>query len=233
MARVTAENYGFCQTPDGRSIPCNQLPGDGLAQLALMLRGSRMMDLGYGGNGSGRANTILPVAANGQRPAYENSWASIADNSGPFAPRGHRPITMAQDILIAPSQPYVDTIPWRPGYLPFPPRPMPFPPGSIPLPPRIGPFPVPQDIPIPFIDRNELKGNEDDYEPRPVPDDGECEEQWSYAAADCAKKKQALKDRSGGRYVDFDMTACMRALVSEACGGLPVDWGKWGPPLQA
>ncbi len=223
MERVTAENYGLCQTPDGRSVPCNQLPGDGLAQLALMLRGSRMMDLGYGGNGSGRANSNLAAAANSQRPAYENSWASIVDDSRPFAPGAHLPITKAQDIFIAPSQPYIDTIPWRPGYLPFPPEPMP--PESVPIQPGFRPFPVPAP---PFVGPSRLGPHASPDEDWPFPDSEECEKEIDEARKICTKHLRKLKSGLQTGNFGYGLIQCMRGIVSEGCGGNPVQKGNGG-----
>ena len=241
MTRMNADYYGFCRAPDGRSVPCNQFPGDGLAQLALMLRGSGMLDQRHAGDISGSAINNLPVAANNQRPAYENSWATIAQNAGPPAPGSHLPITKAQEIFIAPSQPYIDTIPWRPEYFPFPPgpmplppEPMPFPPGVFPLPPRVRPFPVPQDIPVPSFERPSYLGpHANPDEDWPFPDTEECQEEIDKAHKTCRQHVRQLKSgRQVGNF-GYSVIQCMRGLLSEECGGNPVDWGKGGPPLRA
>jgi hypothetical protein len=212
MTRVNAYNY-------------SQLLGSGLDQLALMLRGSGIMDQGYAGSWGGQANTNQPMAANSQRPAYEHSWAALADNSGPFGPGNHLPITKAQEILIAPSQPYIDTIPWRPyapEYIPIPPRLLPFPPDTLPLPPRVTPFPIPENIPIPFTEPSQLKGKDK------APSKRECDKEWAEAAQICNEKQARLWAR--GISKEIDMGNCMRDLVSEACGGRPVQYGKKPPP---
>jgi hypothetical protein len=180
-----------------------------------------MIDQEYARGWNEPANTNQAVTAGSRRPAYENSWAAIADNLAQTAPANHLPITRAQEMFLTPSQPYIETLPWQP-----------LAPEYFPIPPQVRPFPLmPDEIgPVPFIGPNRLDGNENDYEPRPVPDDEECNKQWADAAQDCMRQAQKLKARSGGRYVDFDMNRCMKGLVSEACGGNPVDWGKWGKP---
>lgn len=233
MARMNADYFGLCRTADGRNVPCSQPPGDGLAQLALMLRGSGMLNQGYSGNGIGPANNNLPAAANNQRPAYENSWAALADNLGQSAPDRHLPITKAQEIFIAPSQPYIDTIPWGPSLDPFPINPGA--PEYIPYPPLIRPVPqIPDEIsPIPFIGPNELKDDGKGYN-RPRPSDEECGKQWAEASKICNDEQAKLVAQ--GIYGGFDMARCLKGLVSEDCGGNPVEHPKpkrRPPPLLA
>ena len=225
MARMNADNYGLCRTPDGRTVPCGQSTSDRLAQLALMLRGSGILDRGYGGNGYGPANNNLPVAANNQRAAYENSWATIANHAGPFGSGSHLPITKAQEILIAPSQPFIDTIPWRPGYLPFPPEPMPMPPGSVPIEPGFRPFPVPAP---PFVGPSRLGPHANPNEDWPFPDSEECEKEIEDAQTFCIKHLRKLKSgRQTGNF-GYGLIQCMRGMLREECGGNPVQKGNGG-----
>ncbi len=210
MTRVSAYNY-------------SQPLGSGLDQLALMLRGSGVMDQGYAGGWGGPASTNQPMAANSQRPAYENSWAALADNSGPFAPGSHLPVTKAQEILIAPSHPYIDTIPWRPGYLPFPPEPMP--PESMPIRPGFRPFPVPAP---PFVGPSRLGPHASPDEDWPFSDSEECEKEIDEARKICTKHLRKLKSGLQTGNFGYGLIQCMRGLVSEACGGNPVQKGNGG-----
>ena len=220
MPRMSGDGYGFCRTPDGRTIPCNQPPDNGLAQLALMLRGSGWLDRDYAGSGNAASSTYQSHSANTSRPAYENSWAAMPDNVGPFDAGSHLPITKAQEFLFTPADPYIDVLPWRPyapEYIPIPPRPMPFPPVSRPL-------PVPQDIP-PFEGPNRLGPYENPDEDWPFPETEECKEEIDNAHRFCRNHVRKLKSGLDTGKFGNSVIQCMRGMLSEECGGNPVRLG--------
>jgi hypothetical protein len=213
MPRMNADGYGLCRTPDGRAIPCNQPLGNGLAQLAMMLRGSGWLDQDYAASGNAVTDTNQLRSANTARPAYENSWAAMPSNVGPFDAGSHLPITKAQEFFFTPADPYIETLPWRPyapEYIPYPPR-------ATPLPPET--FPMPEDVlPPPALP---LEG-----EDATKPTDEECGKQWADAIRDCVAKAKEAAAR--GNY-NFDFDRCKNGLVSADCGGNAVDWG---PPRK-
>jgi hypothetical protein len=94
-------------------------------------------------------------------------------------------------------------------------------PGAIPFPFEL---PLPTEI-MPFGPIIVPDGMERDGIPQnPYPDNPDCEEQWAHAKAECidkSKRKQLKPGRSG---FGADIARCMRGLVSEACGGNPVQW---------
>jgi hypothetical protein len=208
MTRMSLSGYGLCRTPDGRTIPCNQPPANGLAQLAMMLHGSGWLGRDYAGNGNAVTDTYQSPSANTSRPAYENSWAAMPDNVGPFDPGSHLPITKAQEIILpSMAEPWIETFPM------YEPRPAwEFPP----MPDEIGP--------VPFIGPNRLDGDEKGYN-RPAPSKKECDQQWADAARTCNEEEGQLRARGSRR--KFDLAGCMRGYVSADCGGNPVQSGKW------
>ena len=214
MTRMHADAFGLCQTPDGRTIPCNPPSGNGLAQLALMLRGSGWLDRNYAESEDAMTNPDQSQSANPSRPAYENNWAAMPGNVGPFDAGSHLPITKAQEIFITPADPYIETLPWRP-----------YGPEYIPIPPQVRPFPTMPDEtgPVPFIGPNRLDGDDKGYN-RPAPSRKDCDEEWANAARTCNDKQAQLRARGIRR--KFDLARCMRGYVSEDCGGNPVQWGK-------
>lgn len=187
------------------------------AQLALMLHGTGAINPGYGPGWDGSQNDGYQSQLD--RPAASmNDWAATQNFRVPGGDAG-LPITRVQDVLGGSMVPFMETI-----------RPMdtfrPYAPEYFPAPSQARPFPfTPDDVdPIPFDLPNSLR---DESRPgkKPRPSKRECDEQWAYAGQKCAEEKRRLQEMAGHRYVDFDDRRCLMGLVSEACGGNPVQWG--------
>ena len=57
----------------------------------------------------------------------------------------------------------------------------------------------------------------------------ECDEEWREAAEKCGKWLD-MGFLGPRRALGWDVPSCMRGLLSERCGGNPIDWGRWGRP---
>lgn len=136
-------------------------------------------------------------------PAKHPRWPAGSPDSigGEFAPAGAASGDSAAEETIAPIIPAQITIP------------VPFElPGGIPFPSEIVPPPVIPDI----YPRGELQN--------PYPDRPECEAQWAHAFQYCGKLLASGKlgtDEYRGKGWTFQQ--CVRGLVTEDCGGSPVD----------
>lgn len=183
------------------------------ARLALMLRGTGGVNPGYDGGWGGSPNGGY------QRPfdrpaASMNDWAATQNIRAPGG-GGRLPVTRVQEILPGISIPWGDLFPGdvtAPEYFPAPSQVRPFPltPDNV--------EPIPLDLP------NSLR---DESRPgkKPRPSKRECDEHWADAGRICDEQKKKLQEIAGHRYVDFDDRQCLMGLVSEACGGNPVQWG--------
>jgi hypothetical protein len=218
MPSMSGDSYGFCRAPDGRMIPCNQPPGNGLAQLAMMLRGSGWLDRDYAGSGNAVTDTYQSQSANTPRPAYENSWAAMPSGVGQYAGNNRPPITPAEFFLPSMADPWIETIPYgaRPWI------------ENTPVAPEFRPFPpMPDEIsPLPFGLPDLLKGNEPLGKPLPDPDDPECEKERQAADIFCAKQMEKLSQGLGDKGFGLTFGDCVLGQVSERCGGRPVNRGK-------
>jgi hypothetical protein len=205
MTRMRADAFGRCRTPDGRTIPCNPPSGDGLAQLALMLRGSGWLDRNYAASGDAMTDSYQPQSANPSGPAYENSWAAMPDYFGLFNAGSHLPITKAQATLLPSlAEPWIETFPM------YEPRPW------LENPPMPGEFLPPPALP--------LEGDDGKHGPKPTEED--CDKEWAEAGRICNEKRK--QEAARGNY-NFDPFRCAAGMVSDACGGNSVDWG---PPRK-
>lgn len=210
MTRMREDTFGLCRTPDGRTIPCNPLQGNppsgnGLAQLAMMLRGSGWLDRNYGGSGDAGSNTYPPPSANPTRPAYENSWAATPGNVGPFNAGSHLPFTKAQEIILpSMAEPWIETIPY--GIRPW----WEFP-------------PMPDEIsPLPFAEPNRLGPYDNPDEDWPFPDSEECKDEIANAHKFCRNHIKRLKSGLDAGNFGNTIVQCMRGMLFEECGGNPV-----------
>ena len=213
MTRMRASSYGLCRTPDGQPIPCDQPPGSGLAQLALLLRGSGWQRRDYSGTGNPATDPYQSPAATTSPPGYENSWAAMPGNIGRFETGSHLPITKAQEIILpSMAEPWIETFPM------YEPRPAwEFP-------------PMPEEIsPLPFEAPNLLKGNRGLREPDDL-DDPECKKERKAAKEFCAEHMDQLSQGLGHEGFGVTFEQCVRGRVSERCGGNPVDRGP--PPKK-
>jgi hypothetical protein len=211
MTRMGLSGYGLCRTPDGRTVPCdpppgNQPLGNGLAQLALMLRGSGWLDQADATRRDERSNAFRSPPANSSGPAYGNSWAAMPDNFGRSGSDHHLPITKAQEIILpSMAEPWIETFPM------YEPRP------AWELPP------MPQEIsPFPFEAPNLLKGQRGLREPDD-PNDPECEKEREAAKIFCAELISKLGQGVGPTGFGVVYEQCLRGQVSERCGGNPVE----------
>src|SRR5206468_8243162 len=145
-------------------------------------------------------------STNSSGSAYGNNWAATPRKVGPFDAGRHLPITKAQEVILpSMSEPWIETFPM------YEPKPW-----DLPIPNEI--TPPPTAVPMP------LEGEEGKY--GPVPTEEECDREWAEAGRACRKKRDALQAQAGRRKVKFDVDRCAAGLVSEACGGNPVDWGR-------
>jgi len=197
-----------------------------LLQLALMLRGNAPPGGGFDGGASRPfAPNFSPSPMTNPMP---NSWANMsAPHLGTQG--SHLPITPAQEIFLGPLNPAWEIPNWEIPNVPewAIPKPEFFPiPDTGPLPPDvISPFPPPRAIPHDGADDDT---NELEKEPRKMSQ--RCQREWAEADLECQQKRKALYDR--GDFTPFDMDWCKRGLVSQACGGGIVDWGKKGKPYK-
>ena len=198
-----------------------------LLQLALMLRGNTGLGSGIGNNWSGQLNTNPWQQNSPSVTPTTNGWAAM---SGPYhgMPGDNLPTTRAQELLLGPMNPAWE-IPFQPAwewpeYIPIPE----IRPHVGPLPPDVLPPLPPTAIPIP--DENE----DDDiskYGDKPRRWSKRCQKEWADAALTCAEEQK--KYYAQGDFDEpFDLERCKRGLVSEACGGNPVDWGSKGKPYK-
>jgi hypothetical protein len=116
--------------------------------------------------------------------------------------------------------------PWRiPGPIPRPQFPTPEAvPWRAPVPPT-GAIPSDRDLPNGY--RSKEDDNYGDVYDNPYPNDKECRREWAEAYDECIKqfKRRDLRIPPGGTF-DETMSRCMRGMVSERCGGYPIDYGR-------
>jgi hypothetical protein len=206
MTRMRADAFGVCRTPDGRTIPCNPPSDNGLAQLALMLRGSGWLDRNYAESGDTMTNPDQSQSANPSRLAYENNWAAMPGKVGPFDAGSHLPITKAQEIILpSMAEPWIETFPM------YEPRPAwEFP-------------PIPEEIsPLPFEAPDLLKGSRGLREPD-NPDDPKCKKERKAAKKFCAEHVYQLSQGLGHEGFGVTYEQCLGGQVSERCGGNPAN----------
>jgi hypothetical protein len=205
MPRMDNDSYGLCRTPDGRTTPCNQPLGNGLTQLAMMLRGSGWLDRDYSGSGNAQTDSYQPRSADTGRPAYENSWAAMPGGVGRYAGNNRPPITPAEFFLPSMAEPWIETFPM------YEPRPTwEFP-------------PMPDEIsPLPFEAPNLLKGSRGLREPD-NPDDPKCKKEREAAKKFCAEHVYQLSQGLGHEGFGVTYEQCLGGQVSERCGGNPAN----------
>jgi hypothetical protein len=206
-----------------------------LVQLALMLRGNPALGGGFGVNGSGSSPFAPNFSPNPMMSPALNSWANMpAPHHG--TPDSHLPITPAQEIFLGPLNPAWEIPNWEIPNLPewAIPKPEFFPlPDTGPLGPDVLP-PLPYNPPQwpahnpPFEVPDESVGDQiqkltPDRPVTEIPDDPECEKEWSDALERCGREFLKLRKRRTGEHVYFNQERCVKGYVSQRCGGNGVD----------